>query len=277
MVSDSNHVDPLVEAELKKTLFQESAETKILLISSKPDHPYLSHMYLYECCLLSKCLRQNPGVDAVVVFGWPENEKLLSEADSIVMYSGPVADSFLTDENAARQLQEQTKDGKGIVGLHWATGVLHEHNTERGQLWLDSLGCIYDNSQSSVMTDYSKVIRLAKDHPVARGWMDFLIFEEYYLGMRVVEGAVPVVKVEIADGREDVVAWCYQRPDGGRSYANTLGHYHFNFSNPSFLKMYVNGILWTARYEIPAAGAKCHVSDGDMNLMPEPENYWEAK
>jgi len=273
MATDSNGVDRLVEIELKKIMFLESAKTKILLIPSKPDHPYLSHMYLYECCLLAKCLRQNSGVDVIVNFGWPENEKLLSEADSIVMYSGPVADSFFNDENASKQLQQQAKAGKGIVGLHWATGVLHERNKERGQLWLNLLGCIYDNSQSSVMIDYSKVIRLVKDHPVSNGWMDFLIYDEYYLNMKVVEDAVPVVKVEIADGKEDIVAWCYQRQDGGRSYANTLGHYHYNFANPSFLKMYINGILWTAKYEIPKDGAKCKISAEDMNLMPEPENY----
>ena len=256
---------------------KEEAKTKILLISSKPDHPYLSHMYLQECCLLAKCLRQNPGVDAVVVFEWPESEKLISEADSIAMYSGPVSEYFLTDTDAVQQLEAHVSAGKGVVGLHWATGALHEFNQERGQLWLNSLGAIYNEGQSSVMMDYSKVMRLDKDHPVSQGWMDFLVFEEYYLNMRVVEGAVPVVKVEIADGKECIVAWCYQRPDGGRSYANTLGHYHFNFSNPSFLKMYVNGILWTANYEIPEAGANCHVSDGDMNLMPEPANYRETE
>jgi len=270
MATDSNDVDKLVEVELKKITFLRSMKTKILLISSKPDHPYLSHMYLYECCLLAKCLRQNSGVDAVVNFGWPENEDLLFEADSIVMYSGPVADCFLNDENAAKQLQQQAKAGKGIVGLHWATGVLHESNKERGLLWLGLLGCIYDNSQSSVTIDYSKVTRLVKDHPVSNGWLDFLIYDEYYLNMKVVRDAVPVVKVEIADGKEDIIAWCYQRPDGGRSYANTLGHYHYNFANPSFLKMYINGILWTAKYEIPKNGAICKISAEDMNLMPEP-------
>ena len=272
MATDSNGIDKLVAVELKKRLFLESAKTKILLIASKPDHPYLSHMYLHECCLLAKCLRQNAGVDAVVNFGWPENEDLLSEADSIVMYSTPVADHLLSNENTCKKFQQIVNAGKGIVGLHWATGLLHEKNKERGQLWLDSLGCIYDINQSNVMMDYSNVIRLVKDHPVSNGWLDFLVYDEYYLNMKVAKGAVPVVKVEIADGNEEIVAWCYQRQDGGRSYANTLGHYHYNFANPSFLKMYLNGILWTAKYDIPKDGAKCQVSAEDINLPPEPEN-----
>jgi type 1 glutamine amidotransferase len=275
MAADSYGVDKLVEIELKKTVFLESAKTKILLMASKPDHPYLSHMYLHECCLLAKCLRQNEGVDAVVNTGWPENADLLSKADSIVIYGRPVADHFLNDENACKKLQQHVKAGKGVVGLHWATGYLHEGNKERGQLWLDSLGCIYDKSQSNVIIDYSKVIRLVKDHPVSNGWLDFLAYDEYYLNMKIVKDAVPVVKVEIADGKEDIVAWCYQRQDGGRSYANTLGHYHYNFANPSFLKMYLNGILWTAKYEIPKNGAKCQISAEDMNLLPEPKNYIE--
>ena len=277
IAADSNGVDKLVEVELEKVAFLENAKTKILLIASKPDHPYLSHMYLHECCLLANCLRQNSGVDAVVNLGWPKNEALLSEADSIVMYSTPVADNILSsDENAWEKFQQLVKSGKGIVGLHWSTGLLYDGNKERGgQIWLDSLGCIYDINQSKVMMDYSKVIRLAKDNSVNNGWLDFLIYDEYYLNMKVVKEAVPVVKVEIADGKEDIVAWCYQRPDGGRSYANTLGHYHYNFANPSFLKMYVNGILWTAKYEIPQNGANCIISAEDMNLLPEPGNYIE--
>jgi type 1 glutamine amidotransferase len=244
-------------------------------MASKPDHPYLSHMYLHDCCMLAKCLRQNAGVDAVVHIGWPENADVLNNADSIVIYGRPAADHFLYDENACKKLQQHVNSGKGLIGLHWAVGYLYDGNPVTGQLWLDSLGCIYAKTQSNVTMDYSKVVRLVKDHPVNNGWLDFLIYDEYYLNMKVVKEAIPVIKIQMADGKEDIVAWCYQRPDGGRSYANTLGHYHYNFANPSFLKMYLNGILWTAKYEIPKDGAKCQVSAEDMNLLQEPKNYME--
>jgi len=269
---DSDNVGKLVSSELNHKKFNEGCKTKILLISSQPDHPYLMHMYLYECCLLAKCLRQNSGVDAVVSSGWPKDGNELAKADAIVMYSGPVADRFLHSQNAVKQLKKFADLGKGIVALHWATGVLREDNKERARLWLSLLGCIYDKNQSNVMTDYARVRKLDNNHPISRGWMDFLTFDEYYLNMKTEKGVVPLVKVEIDNGKEDIVAWYHQRPDGGRSYANTLGHYHYNFANPSFLKMYLNGILWAAKYEIPKQGVKCRVSPYDLNLLPKPKD-----
>lgn len=268
---DANSIDKLVSIELKKTTFSENLKTKILLMASKPDHPYLTHMYLHECCLLAKCLRQNTGVDAVVSIGWPENTDVISEADSIVIYGSPVADHFLSDEIACQNLQKHINAGKGIVGFHWAIGYLYKGNKIKGQLWLNSLGCIYDESKSNVMMGNAKVTRLIPAHPVNKGWLDFLLCDEYYLNMNVVKEAIPIIKIKADNGREDIVAWCYQRQDGGRSYANTLGHYHYNFANLSFLKMYINGILWTAKYDTGEDGAKCQISPEDMNLPPEPK------
>lgn len=277
IAADLNSMDKLVNSELDKKAFQPNAKTRILLITNSPDHPYLTHMYLHESCLLAKYLRQNSGVDTVVSYGWPEDEKVFTDADAIAMYSGQVADRFLKDKNAVKQLQKHADSGKGIVGLHWATGALHKEDKEkeRGLLWLGLLGCVYDSSESGHVTAYAKVKKLDDSHPISKGWMDFLTYDEYYLNMKTVKGALPVVKVEMDNGKEDIVAWYFQRPDGGRSYANTLGHFHYNFANPSFLKMYLNGILWTAKYEIPDTGAQCQIKSADMHLPPEPENYWK--
>ena len=49
-------------------------------------------------------------------------------------------------------------------------------------------------------------------------------------------------------------AWAYERPNGGRSFGFTGGHYHWNWGREDILKLVCNSICWTAKVEIPAAG-----------------------
>jgi type 1 glutamine amidotransferase len=42
----------------------------------------------------------------------------------------------------------------------------------------------------------------------------------------------------------------------GRSFGTTLGHFHDNFANESFRRLIVNGILWSARIDVPPDGAR---------------------
>ena len=42
-------------------------DAHVLLVGSRPDHPYASHMYEFECRLLATCLAKNDGVTAEYV------------------------------------------------------------------------------------------------------------------------------------------------------------------------------------------------------------------
>jgi type 1 glutamine amidotransferase len=82
--------------------------------------------------------------------------------------------------------------------------------------------------------------------------------DEWYLDLKFLPAACPLAKVRVKD-KDQVVAWVYQRPHsaGGRSYGNTLGHFHEKFLLEPFRRAVVNGILWTAHCEIPNGGAPC--------------------
>ncbi|MEK6249603.1 MAG: hypothetical protein N2C12_15580, partial [Planctomycetales bacterium] len=86
---------------------------KILLIGHELDHAWATHMYLDTCELLAKCLRQTPGVEAVVSNGWPEDKKLLKDVDSIVLYSSPGGD-LLLDGQQAGEVDQLMKQGVGL-------------------------------------------------------------------------------------------------------------------------------------------------------------------
>jgi len=50
------------------------------------------------------------------------------------------------------------------------------------------------------------------------------------------------------------MAWVFQRPDGGRGFGFTGGHFHYNWANDNFRKTVLNGIVWAAGLEVPAGG-----------------------
>jgi hypothetical protein len=65
-------------------------------------------------------------------------------------------------------------------------------------------------------------------------------------------------------GREEIVAWTFDRPNGGRSFGFTGGHFHKTWGDQNFRRIVVNALLWTAKVEIPAGGAACELDPADL-------------
>jgi hypothetical protein len=53
-----------------------------------------------------------------------------------------------------------------------------------------------------------------------------------------------------------VVAWAYERPEGGRAFTFTGAHLHASFAEEGYRRLLTNGILWSAGIEVPKEGAK---------------------
>lgn len=238
-----------------------SDRVRVLLIGHQPDHPPGTHLYLEACELLAKCLRQSPGVEAIVSDGWPRDPVQLQDVDAIVLYSSPGADLLFKGEHA-QTVQKMLKEGVGLVALHWATGVHGQEESELGERYLRELGGLFCFAFSGLDTSESKVEQLQADHPVCRGWQDFALTDEFYLNVKILPESRPLLQVSVK-GNEHIVGWVYERPDshGGRSYGNVLGHFHELFQQEPFRRMLVNGILWAARREVPKQGAPCALTD----------------
>jgi len=240
------------------------AGTRIVLIPTKPDHPPATHMYEFECQLLAKCLNQTPGVQAVVSpdLDWPADARLLEDAKAIVYYSRPAGDILL---NPARRddARKLLKSGVGLACIHWATAAENEH----GEEWLQTLGGWFNFAHSGLAVEKQKLVQSAKDHPVCRGWGEYDLRDEFYLNLKFHERAQPILKVTVA-GKEQTVAWALERENSadGRSFGCTLGHFHDNFKIADFRRMLVNGILWTARVDVPKEGAPVEVNEEDLKL-----------
>src|SRR5688500_4575187 len=65
-----------------------AAEKKIVLLAGSASHGSGEHEFNAGCNLLLKCLKEVAGVRAEVhVNGWPNDEKVLHDADAIFLYS----------------------------------------------------------------------------------------------------------------------------------------------------------------------------------------------
>jgi type 1 glutamine amidotransferase len=78
------------------------------------------------------------------------------------------------------------------------------------------------------------------------------------------------LQVRERGGKDVVVGWIYERRDGGRSFATTLGHPSKNFQIEAFRRMIVNAILWTAKKDVPQDGAPVGLSEEALALPAQP-------
>jgi len=88
-------------------------------------------------------------------------------------------------------------------------------------------------------------------------------------------GSNPTVMAAVEAGEPQHVAWAYERPNGGRGFGFTGGHFHQNWQQDDFRKLVLNALAWTAKAEVPADGVKSRpVSDIDLELnqdYPKPK------
>jgi len=241
-------------------------KTKILFIGKSPDHPYGSHMYMHTCGMLAKCAELTPNVETVVSNGWPKDGKTLEGVKAIVIYTSPAAE-FLLEGPHRNQVDGLMKKGVGLVTIHWASSIYQKNLDQLGPNWLSYLGGTWV-SNVGLSGGKSNLKQLIPDHAVCRGWQQYEIDDEYYLDP-IIKNAKPLLQVQERKGKDVTVGWVYERPDGGRSFATTLGHPYKNFQIEPFRRMIVNGILWSAHRQIPRDGAPVNISQEALALPPE--------
>ena len=245
-------------------------------VSSKPG----GHEYFAGCTILVNALKQTPGVWPVMAAeGWPKNEHIFDNARAVVIYTdgGPKL-PFL---EAARwdKVKSLVAKGTGLVVLHQAVEVT-EDRADEFQSWLGGvfkkdIGCrghwdmSFDTFPKHAITRGVKAFSAPGD-----GWLYNLHFAPD--AVPVITGQVPDKARTSADakahaGRAETIGWAYERKDGGRSFAFTGADWHTNWNAEGQRKLVVNGILWSAKLEIPEGGAPVAFDSADIT------KNWDAK
>ena len=260
---------------------------KIVIIAGRKSHPPGAHEYLKSAKLLKVMLeRSTPGARVELHFnGWPENAATLDTADSIVTISdgqdghlgSPVP--FMTPERMAI-IERQMKRGCGFGLIHFSTFAPDAYGPQilawsGGYFdWQDDTGA--RNWYSAIKTLETRVEPATVGHPALRGIAPFDLKEEFYYQIRFpldLAGWKPLLRVPALGGTpaSQTVGWTVERPDGGRGFGTTMGHFYANWQVPAYRKYFLNLIAWSAGIEVPAAGIEASmVEETDRLLVPKP-------
>ncbi|MBI3880201.1 MAG: NPCBM/NEW2 domain-containing protein [Verrucomicrobia bacterium] len=263
-----------------------AADKKIVLLAGHASHGSGQHEFRAGCLLLKKCLDQVPGINAVVIeSGWPADESVFNGADAVFIYSDGGGSHFAIKPERLAVLDALVKKGVGLGCAHYAVEVPKDHG---GPEWLAWTGGYFETFWS-VNPHWDADFKSFPSHPITRGVQPFKITDEWYYHMRFPDGmkgvtplltAVPPDSTRGKPGKSDAhggnpevqkhagepehVMWCMDRPDGGRGFGFTGGHFHKNWAEENFRRVVLNAMLWIAKVEVPAGGVQTKLSDDDL-------------
>ncbi len=277
---------------------------KLVLIAGSPSHPPGMHEFRAGTLILERRLAQLPGL--VVERhdnGWVADEATLDTADALVIYSDGARKHPLKDKGRLELVGRLVAGGMGLGCMHYGVEVVPEDAGEEFRQWL---GGHYEH-EWSCNPIWTPTFEEFPDHPVANGVRPFAVEDEWYFNMRFREGfdatgpreidgarftpilvakpsdevrdgpyvypKGPYAHIQAAKGRDEAMLWTLERPDGGRGFGFTGGHFHRNWQNDEFRKVVVNAIAWLAGFRVPSLGiGTSTVSDAEIgrNLDPKP-------
>ncbi len=270
----------------------DNATKRIVFIAGKPSHNYGAHEHFAGSRILADVIQKtDPNAKCEVIRnGWPQDDSVLDTADAIVIYSdGGGGHPSLPH---LEKLQKQMDRGAGFVCIHYAVEVPTDRGGPEFLKWLGG----YFETNWSVNPHWDAKFDNLPKHPITLGVKPFQTRDEWYFHMRFPEGmkgvtpilsAVPpastmdrldglhsgnpTVRKEVARGDLQHVAWATERPDGGRSFGFTGGHFHWNWGRTEPTKLVANAILWSAHLPVPEAGAS--VEPQSVEQLKENQDY----
>lgn len=234
--------------------------TKIVLVAGSSVYKPGEHDYLAGCAALVDLLRQTPGVAPVLAVDWPKKPETLAGARSLVLFfNGGDQHGLLTD-GRMEKVEELARAGVGLVQLHQVA----DYPAALGPRARALAGGAWEKGYSK-RAHWVARFEEFPSHPIFRGVAPFAVDDGWLTSLRFrpgMEGVTPLLRTVAPTDRSTdpgssaaVVAWEYERPDGGRSVTFTGGHLHRSLAEAGYRRFLVNGILWSAGLEVPAAGA----------------------
>ena len=277
---------------------------KLVLIAGKPSHPPGMHEFRAGTMLLEKCLKDVPGLLVERhEMGWVSDEATFANADAVVIYADGGGKHPAVVDGHLGTLRGLMAKGVGFGCMHYGVEVVPD---EAGREFLEWLGGHYENSYSCNPIWDANYTRLPL-HPVTRGVQPFTTNDEWYIHMRfrpafghgietAKDGATvfapilvatppdatrdgpyvypkgPYPHIQAEKGAAETTMWTVERPDGGRGFGFTGGHFHANWGNDNVRKVVLNALLWVTKVEVPANGLESSVSPEELkqNMDPKP-------
>ncbi len=269
---------------------------KVVFIADAGTHgPRGNHEFMAGSILLARTLNEvYPDVHAVVhsTRNWPTD---VAHASAIVV-SLNHGQKAATDPNIAAAVRK----GAGFMAIHFGVEVNKGHAGENYTRWMGG----YFETFWSVNPWWTPDFKEFPEHAITRGVKPFSIRDEWYYHMRYTPdmvGVTPILSAvpplstvrkepsdrggnaavyeEVSAGKLQVMAWAYEREDGGRGFGFTGMHNHANLGDDNFRTVLLNGAAWVAKLEIPKEGVPSKKLDKDAleKLIDEGKQAIEEK
>lgn len=279
------------DIELKRLPLKD--RKKVVFIAGPQSHGLGAHEHNAGALLLARLLNENMGdkiFATVYKNGWPADTTAIQNADAVVMYSD--GQTRHVGYWHRRQLNMLRDKGVGFGAIHYAVEMLPDETNQDLISWI---GGAFEVNYS-VNPHWDAEFKSIPDHPVGNGVKPFTLNDEWYFNMRFgKEGNVrpiltaippdstmdrpdghhsgnPEVRKMVADKVPQHVCWVYDRPDGGRGFGFTGGHFHKNWQDDNFRKVALNAITWIAKVEVPEEGVQSttpNAEEMDANQDPD--------
>lgn len=279
-----------------------AADHKLVLIAGRPSHPPGMHEFRAGSILLQQRLEKVPGLTVVLATnGWPtkvvdgkkvDDNSVFDGASAIFIYADGGGGHPAVQADRLQVLGELMKKGVSLGCGHYGVEVQADKGGPEFKAWI---GGHYEH-QFSVNPIWEPAYENFPKHPIARGVKPFQAKDEWYFNMRFRDdttGITPILvakpsdavrngpyvhpqgpypHIQAAKGRDETMMWAVERPDGGRGFGFTGGHFHINWQDENFRRVVLNGLVWLAKLDVPEGGIdSAPVSDEEIlaNLDPK--------
>ncbi len=266
------------------TTFAHAADRKLVMIAGPVSHPPLMHEFKAGSMLLQKRLDVIPGLKTVLITnGWPtkmvdgkkvDDNSVFEGADAVFIYADGGPNHIALRLDHLDVLRGLVNKGVSLGFAHYAVEVPADKG---GPEWKQWIGGYYE-SNFSCNPIWDADYKSLPAHPITRGVKPFITKDEWYMNMRFRDGKQgvtdilvatpsdatrdgpyvspkgPYPHIQAAKGKPETMMWAVERPDGGRGFGFTGGHFHKNWQNEDQRRLMLNALVWLAKLEVPAGG-----------------------
>lgn len=246
-----------------------AAPQRVLLIGQGPDgHPPTTHEYRAGTQVLAKLLAKQAAVQPIVVSAdddWTDGPMLLDGADAVVLFVSQGAKWIQSQPQRLEAFRALAKRSGGLSVLHWGMGTKDAVDVPA---FVELFGGCHGGSDRRYKVLEARLEPTSAAHPILRGIEPLRVKEEFYYQLKwpkPAEKHSKLLQVSI-DGEAWPVAWCWERPTGGRSFGFSGLHFHANWKHESYRRVVLQAVLWTLGRAIPDHGVDVSLAADDLKL-----------
>jgi hypothetical protein len=201
---------------------------------------------------------------------------LLDGADAAVVFLSEGARWLSQNEARLAAFQRLAERGGGLVVLHWGMGC---REAEPIGNFVELFGACHGGPDRKHKVLTTTLQPAAEGHPILAGIEPLDIRDEFYYQLKRVRSAgnaqesplTPLLTIT-ADGQSEMVAWAWERPDGGRSAGFSGAHFHEHWNLEAYRRFMTQSVLWVLKQPVPENGVAVEIEAAELKLQPREES-----